>query len=355
MSDAARYSAAMLGSMVRIWMFGVVMLGACGDGASQQAAAPPPPALGPLELPVSLRATDPSPAGCYDLELTPTEMRVGGQPQLQLVQGKFALAGAMSGVASKLDATWQRPPRACVGIRAHAMVPYQTLALVLASAHRAGVKQVALQVRKPGAGAELGWIVPTALMTVLPGEDAAAMTGARARSWDEFSAAWQAMSDACSRVSQTGGCGSVSPSVASGGSLKLVLRAAGQGANLEFERVGLSEAQLAAEAKQRKAKRATAQEDVVQGRVQRTDVEKDLLEGDPASQASFQFRSSELSNPPSVLRAVLQPLCGSSPCPAVVAAEPSTPLARVVALIGAAFPDGSGTPTLAFEEPTARK
>jgi hypothetical protein len=282
-------------------------------------------------------------------------LRVGRVPQLELHNGKFALTGVMSGVASKLDAAWQRPLRSCVTISAHAGVAYQTLALVLASAHRAGVSRLALQVRKPGPSAELGWLVPAVFVAMPPGPNEVPLPTAGARSWDEFVAAWPGMHEACSRASQSGGCGYVNPSAAQGGTLKIVLRAAGQGANLEFHRAGLSEAQLASEAKQRKSKVAARREDVAQGRVERTDVEKELSDAQPATQAAFQFRGNEAVNAPSPLSATMRPLCGGSACSAVVAADPAVPVARVLALIGAAFPDGSGAPALAFEEPLARK
>jgi len=106
-----------------------------------------------------------------------------------------------------------------------------------------------------------------------------------------------------------------------------------------------------ADEKQRKAQLAAHKEDVMQGRMSKTDLEKELLGGPPATEASFQFRASEALNPPSVLSAVMRPLCAAKPCGAVVSAEPTTPVVRVASLIGAAFPDGSVLPGLAFEMP----
>lgn len=363
MGDAGRYSAAVMRvpnvfpRIVSGWLALSLAGAGVACGGSPEAAPPAPPAapaLGPLELPVSLRTRDAAPSDCYTVELTPGELRVGGVAQLELHGGRFALAGVLSGVASKLDAVWTRPLRSCVTIGAHASVAYQTLALVLASASRAGISRAAFQVRKGGATPELGWLAPASFGVTVPKAELS-LPGVRARDWDEFAKNWQHMNETCSRTSQTGGCGYVDSRVASGGSLQITLRAAGQGASLEFARVGLSEAQLAAEAKQRKATVAERREDVAQGRARRTDVEKDLVDGAPANQASFQFRASETLSAPSPLGAVIEPLCATTPCAAVVAAEPTIPVARVLAVIGAAFPDGTLPPALAFEEPAVGK
>ena len=125
--------------------------------------------------------------------------------------------------------------------------------------------------------------------------------------------------------------------------------------NLNFERVGLSPEELATEEKERKAKLADHKEDVIQGRMKQTDLEKELTEGDPASDASFQFRGREAVDPPSTITQVMQPLCGTRACGAVVSAESPTMMVRVVSLIGAAFADGTAAPTLAFEMPWTEK
>ena len=128
--------------------------------------------------------------------------------------------------------------------------------------------------------------------------------------------------------------------------------------NLNFFRVGITPEQLAEEQKQQAAELAKKKEDFVQGRgVKKTDLEEDLLAGPPAGEALFQFRAREAleAKEGSVLSQVMQPLCGSKACGAVVSAEPNTLMVRVVSLIGAAFADGAAPPSLAFELPWTPK
>jgi hypothetical protein len=51
----------------------------------------------------------------------------------------------------------------------------------------------------------------------------------------------------------------------------------------------------------------------------------------------------------------MKPLCGSKACGAVLSAESTTLVVRVVSLIGAAFPDGAAPPIVAFELPWTEK
>jgi len=358
MSLAGRYSIPMLRALAeRCRAPAAVVTLVCSHlllGCGQEEPPPTPPsqpALGPLELPVSLRAADAAPVDYYACEITPGDLRFDGATLLTLAGGRVEPADRDAAGLPALQKRLRASPRPRLAITAHAMGRYETLALVLQSASGAGIRQISLRVRKSGAGAELGWLSPGAFQVTAatPGEMVLANVAPRA--WDDFTAAWEAMQAACSSGSQTGGCGSVHSNVAAGGKLKLILRAKGQGLNLEFQRVGLGAQERAAEEKQRKARLAAHKEDVIQGRMAKTDLEKEMLGGPPATEASFQFRASEALTSPSVLSAVMRPLCADSPCGAVVSAEPITPLVRVVSLIGAAFPDGSSLPSLAFEMP----
>jgi hypothetical protein len=125
--------------------------------------------------------------------------------------------------------------------------------------------------------------------------------------------------------------------------------------NLGFFRVGLTPEQLAEEEKVRTDALAAKKEDIVQGRTKQTDVAEELEAGPPASQALFQFRAQEALETPSALSETMRPLCGNRACGAVVSAESATLLVRVASLIGAAFPDGGASPTLAFELPWTEK
>jgi hypothetical protein len=341
------------------WPASIACAIACGEQSAASVQATKPPALGPLELPVSLRAQDPAPSDFYEVEITPSELRVGREVVLALHNGRVPAGERDAATLPKLTAIFKQTPRARLALSAHAMLAYETFSLTLGSAAAAGIHQLSVQVRSPGGGVSTGWLSPAGFQlgpgtSVSPAGQAArhddvAFADLPARNWDEFTAAWETMHGACAAKSQTGGCGYVNPSVARGGRLKLVLRAKGQGVNLEFFRVGLTPEQLAREEKQRKQSLSAHKEDFMQGRMVKTDLEKELLEGPPASEASFQFRAEEALTSPSALSAVLAPLCGSRRCGALVSADPITPIVRVISLIGAAFPDSAAAPVLAFE------
>ena len=342
-----------------MWNRGVLwcllaLLAACHGKEEQQAQAPLPPALGVLELPVSLRAGDAAPSDAAKIEVNLSELRANDQVVVKLDSGKVPAAEQQNGIVPKLKAALQSPAHSHLSLAAHASLPYETAALVLNTAASAGIHQLAIQVRKSGGSTQTGWLDPSAFQTTPRSDDEVQIAGVDPRPWDEFANLWQTMHDAC-RTSQTGSCPYVPEAAAKGGQLKVVLFASGSGMNLNFSRVGLTPEQLAAEEQARKSKLAEHKEDVVQGRMKKSDLEQELTESDPATDASFQFRAREAVDGPSVLTQVMEPLCGKRACGAVVSAESNTLFVRVVSLIGAAFADGAAPPALAFELPWTEK
>lgn len=340
--------------LVVLWPF--VALAACGDKSEPETAAPVGPGLGVLELPVSLRSKDAGSSDARKVEAGIGDLRVDDKVLFTLDNGRVPAAEQKDGIVPKLAAALQSPARAKLALHVHSSLPYETAALVLNTAAAAGMHQLAFQVRAPGASTQTGWLAINAFQTTPRTDDDIAFKAVDPRKWDEFTAAWQGIHDAC-RASQTGSCAYVQGNVAKGGNLKIVLHASGQGVNVNFYRAGISAEQLAAEETQRKAELAAKKEDLVQGRggVKKTDLEEELLEGDPASEALFQFRAKEALELPSAVSGVMEPLCGTKACGAVVSADSNTLMVRVVSLIGAAFSDGSAPPVLAFELPWTEK
>jgi len=76
-----------------------------------------------------------------------------------------------------------------------------------------------------------------------------------------------------------------------------------------------------------------------------------LLLGDPSTYALFQFRYQEALKAPSALSKTMAPICQTERCGVVVTADPISPLVNVLRMLGAAFPDGTPSPALAFEMP----
>lgn len=331
-----------------------ISLAACGDEEKPAAGeTEKPPVLGVLELPVSLRTGDTAPDG-RKVEVGLTELRVDGATVLTLDGGKVLPADRSGDVAPKLKDALATPAKSTMVLSAHSGLPYDTIALIMSSAHAAGIHDLALAVRKAGGSTDTGFAVYKNFTVTPKTDDEVALPSVAPHTWDEMTAAWQTMSDAC-RGAETGSCAYVPNEPAKGGNLKIQLYAAGQGVNLNFFRVGLTPEQLAEEEKARTAAAAAAKEDIVQGRKKQTDVAEDLEAGPPASEALFQFRAQEALETPSALSETMRPLCGPKACGAVVSAESATILVRVASLIGAAFPDGGAAPVLAFELPWTEK
>jgi len=326
----------------------------CGDKEAEVAEdTPKGPVLGDMELPVSLRTDGAAPGDAHKLEISPAEMRLNDKTVLMLEGGRVPAAEQQGGVIAKLKAALS-PQKPILALHLHAMVPYETLAQVLTTAHEAGVRDAAFRVRKVGATPETGWMRADGFAVTGRTEGEVAIGSVAPRKWDEFTAQWQTISDAC-RGAMTGSCAYVPTTPAKGGNLKMVLFASGQGVNINFYRVGLSPEELAAEEAKLKAETAKAQEDVAQGRKEAMDLEEQLAGGPPPSEALFQFRNNEGLKSPSAISATIAPLCGSSACGVVLSSDSNTKLLGVVSLIGAAFPDGTVAPHMAFEQPWTEK
>lgn len=329
--------------------------GGCGKDEPPAPTGPVVAPIGVLELPVSLRTADQGPSGNYKIELSPNGIRLDDNALMALSDGKVPPEQVQNGIIGALKAALTGG-RARIALAVNASLPYQTTALVLNTAAAAGVRNASFQVRKPGgAGANTGWMsVDNFVMT--PKTDLEVkFASVTPRPWDDFAKAWQEIHDAC-RSAQTGSCAYVQNNVATGGNLKIVLHASGHGVNVNFFRVGFSAEELAAESQKREAAISQKKRDFLDGRMKQTDLEAELLKAEqPATEALFQFRETEALVGPSAMSATMRPLCGTSACGAVVSADPVTLMVRVVSLIGAAFPDGTPPPVLAFEMPWTEK
>ena len=328
---------------------------ACGkDGAAEEGAdAPLAPALGVLELPISLRSGDPAPDDAFTIEANPSELRAEGKVVTPLDNGLVPAAQNANGIITPLKAALTGG-RARAALKLHSSLPYETIALILNTASSAGVRHAAFQVRKPGGGSDTGWLRADNFSMTPRTVEEVKFANIPSRSWDDFPGLWDPIYQGC-RGSQSGSCAYVQENVAKGGNLQIVLHASGRGVNVDFRRVGFTAAQIAEESQQREAEIATKKKDFLDGRMKQTDLEKALLEGEPATEALFQFRDKEAFENPSAVSATLQPVCGSKACGAVVSADSNTLGVRVMSLIGAAFPDGAAPPTLAFEQPWTEK
>ena len=340
-------------------MLCVAFLGG-GSGCGNKAADKPPPGATPenepgrplqdLELPVSMRMFDATPSGAGQIEATDEQLRLDGQPVVQLERGKVGKSDRAGDVIPKLEARLRSPSRSSLALRLQANLPYDTAALILSTAKKVGISNVAFAVRELGGSTKTGWLAVNGYIMSSKAEDLPAIPGVQAPSWNAFTDKWQPIFDGC-RTSPNGNCAYVNDNFAEGGTLRTELMASGRGLNINFFRRGLTQEQEAVEDKHRGDILARKKEDFLQGRITHDEMGEALLLGDPSTYALFQFRYQEALKSPSALTKTMAPFCGKQRCGIVLTADPISPVLHIVTMLGAAFPDGTTPPALAFEMP----
>lgn len=313
------------------------LLSGCGKEDVPEATAPVD-IVGVMELPVSLRNGDSAPTDFHRIEVSPSELRVNGESVLSLTGGKVAAADRTGDVLTKLKDKLATPARNMIAVELHAGTPYATVALVLSSAATARIRNVAFKVRKPGGSSEMGWLVLNGFHAVSAGTDAT-FENVATRPWSDFVNAWEAIEGAC-RGAMSGNCAYKADKIAEGGQLLIVLHSSGDGININFKQVGAPVAEAAP---------APAKVQMLEGVP--TDPVAEAEQAPPATSAAFQFRANEAQKTPSAVTATIKPVCGTSACGALIQADAVTLSTKVLALTGAAFPDGTPAPSLAFEVP----
>ena len=298
------------------------------------------PLLGALELAVSLRHSDVSPAGAVVIESSTGEMQAAGKKVATLAGGLVPEAEMQGDVITKLKAILTEEKKKIATLELHAGVPYKTLAQILNTVQDAGISRIAFKVRGPGGPDKVGYLEPAGFSVGPKTKDdtQAPQMAASARPWSDFVAAWEAMEGGC-RGAQTGSCAYKPELIAEGGEIKFVLSAAGDGVNVNVFRIG-PPPEPAAEEESAKAEKKEP-----------TDPAAEAEQQEPATEALFQFRSQEAVADPSPISATVKPLCDQKPCPVVMRGEAKTLTARILSLLGAAFPDGTPAPKVHFELP----
>jgi hypothetical protein len=333
-------------------MLAALCAAALACGAKEVApAAPPGPTVGVLDLSLSLRSRASAPSDAHEVELISSALGVGGQQVLTLTDGQFAAADRSGDELPKLKEAFSKTPHANMSFAVGSALPYSSVALVLQTAKAAGVKSVSFKVRAPGATTNTGFMTLDnfSLRPKSKNDEEVAILGVAARPWSEFASKWEAVQSAC-RASPTGNCAYKPEQIADGGNLKIVLYAAGQGANIGFYRVGAPppEALPAASEPEKKGKKAKSK---AKKNSKTVDPVAEVEQAPPAAEAGFQFRTQEAVAASSAISESMRPVCGASACGVVVQGEKATLFVRLLALIGAAFPDGTPAPIVAFELP----
>jgi hypothetical protein len=325
---------------------------ACGK-KEEEAAGPTGPIVGVLDLALSARSAGTAPSDAHDVELSSTDLHLGGLPVLTLTNGLFAPADVSGDVLPKLKDALAKTPHGRMVFSVSSSIPYSSAALVLSTAKAANVQGVSFKVRPPGSQSNTGFLTLDNF-TVRPkskNDEDVALAGATPRPWSDFASQWDAVQSAC-RASPTGNCASKPDSIAEGGTLRVVLYAAGQGANVAFYRVGAPPPPPPPAAEPEKpGKKAKGKAAKNAKKSKTVDPVADVEQAPPATEAAFQFRSQEAVAASSAISEVTRPVCAQTPCGVAVQGEKATLFVRMLSLIGAAFPDRTADPIVAFELP----
>jgi biopolymer transport protein ExbD len=311
-------------------------------------------ALGDLEIPVALRTRDTAPSDAHKVEATTEQLRLNGVPVVPLTKGYVAKEEQPDGVITKLAAALRAQSHAAIALRLEAILPYETLALILNTAKQAGVMNASFQVREPGSSTKTGWLNADSFVMMSKADDVPPILTVTPKSWDAFTSKWKLVTEAC-KAAPSGNCAYADSNFAKGGTLKIELMSSGRGINVNFFQRGLTPQQEHEEEVKRTKELAKKKEQFLQGHLTQEQMVEYLLLGDPSTQALFQFRYQEALASPSALTSTIAPLCHQEKCGVAVSADKVSPMVRVVSLIGAAFPDGTPSPAFAFEMPWTKK
>ncbi len=311
---------------------------ACDDPepAESEASAP---AVGPLELPISLRYDTTAPASAVKIEISTGELRLEGQPVLALENGRVPDGERADSSLPKLaEALRSGPARRVAQLRIHGNVPYLTTALVLGTLKAANIHQASFEVRQ-GTGTNIGHLTLDRFDVRQETDDEwATFPASHQRSWEELAPHWEAMTAAC-RENHSVDCDYKPANIAEGGQMQITLFARGNAVKVELDRFGVEQPQPD----------TAAGPALIEGIAPEPDATED--ESPPATRAAFTWRFQATTSEPSPVALTLREICGAQACGAVVTAEGQTMTMRILSLIGAAFPNGSPAPQILFQIP----
>jgi hypothetical protein len=221
------------------------------------------------------------------------------------------------------------PARRAAILRIHVAVPYKTTALLLATIKRANVHEIAFEVRT-GPTADVVYMVIDTFEVRPDDGEPVRFEGAHQRQWDELVQFWDRMKGACESELRVD-CDYRPDEVAAGGDVEMRLYSRGQALKLELQRFGIEPG---------------PNEGPIDG-LMATSIDQPQ-HAPKATTAAFTWRFSAGADPESPITATMRPLCGARVCGVVVAGDVATQTQRLVAFLGAAFPNGATNPSVVF-------
>ncbi len=305
------------------------------------------PIVGVMELPISLRNTASAPSNAISVEISPSALRVDRHTVLELSGGEVP-EGARSGesLPAVKEAIASGAARRAAVIELHVNTPYETTALVLGSLKESNINTVAFKVRKPGGVADTGYLVLENFLVQPASDEPTEFEGPAQRDWDDFVEVWQPSYEGCRRADAEGETRYVdctyTPQVAApGGKLEIRFFSRGSALKAEFTRFGAEEIDEAADAPGPQLLDGIAPDPGAEEEEEYTPVEN----------GAFTWRFEAAVGDLSPISAAFRPLCGTGRCGIAVTGDKETMSMRLISFIGAAFPDGSQPPQVAFHVP----
>jgi hypothetical protein len=313
------------------------------------------PKLGVLELAASHRTDDPEPNGAARIEITPSELLLDGEQVLPLENGKLPAAEKSGYELPKLKAKLSGKKALAMGV--YAAVPDATLARVIWTGIQQGASEFSFRVRKPNSTNKTGWLTLRNIRFIEK-PDESKFEESQLLPWDSFANGWDESLDACQATTK-GDCGYKPLAKAQGGKLDFMLRVRGSGYALRFRQAGVAppvadagtaaasdKAASAKKAKPKKKKRA----ELLDG-IKAPAEAPEEAPPEPSTEHVFTLRTDQATAEPSPISGITKPVCGSVACPVVLDAEGISMSSQVLAILGAAFPDGTPAPIVAWVLP----
>lgn len=311
---------------------------ACGGEAPPPSDPELPPLVGALEVPISLRNDATAPSNALRIEITNTEMHLDGHALYTLTRGvPPASEVTPDGYAQLRERIQAAPARSLAALTIHGIVPYGTFVGVVQTLLSSGYHEIAVAVRLPDGSPVIRWMT-ISNPEVVPSSGPVAFPGSE-RPWEDFTSHWSEVYDAC-RGGHYVDCDGQPAVAAPGGHLQLVLWTREQGMSVRFNQVDVADAGVP----------PASTVAMIPGVPQ--PVSDEEAPPRPFTTGAFSFRADEGTRAESAISATTRSVCGAAVCPTVVEADQGTAFMRVASLLGAAFPNASTTPRLAFRIPS---
>jgi hypothetical protein len=312
------------------------------------------PRVGVLELGTAHRIGDPAPAGPAQIEISPAELVIDGEQVIPLENGKIPVAERSGYEIPKLKA--KLSGKQSLALSVHAAVPYATLARVMYTGNEAGIKEVGFKVRKPNSTNQIGFI-DVKQFKFIKSPDAAEFSESELVPWDKWTAVWDDSLNACQAAGPKADCGYSPMAKAQGGQLDMMLRVRGSGFALRFRQAGAPEvaqdagaATAAAPEAKKKDKKKKKKAEMLDG-IKAAPEAAEEAPPEPSHEHVFTLRTDQATVDPSPISGIVKPLCSSIACPVVLDVEGISMSGQVFGLLGAAFPDGTTAPKIAWVLP----